>query len=153
MTSNIYLRRTIAGEFIVINKYLLDELISVGYWNNEIKNNIIYNKGSVQKLEIPKCLKDKYKIVWEMPMKYLIDLASDRGPYICQSQSMNLWMENPDYNKLTAMHLYSWKKGLKTGIYYLRTKAKATAQQFTIEPTKNNKINNDEEQECLMCNG
>jgi ribonucleoside-diphosphate reductase alpha subunit len=151
MTSNIYLRRTIAGEFIVINKYLLDELINIDYWNNEIKNNIIYNKGSVQNLDIPKYLKDKYKIVWEMPMKYLIDLAADRGPYICQSQSMNLWMENPEYNKLTAMHLYSWKKGLKTGIYYLRTKAKASAQQFTIEPTKNIKINNDEE--CTMCSG
>jgi ribonucleoside-diphosphate reductase alpha subunit len=161
-TSNIYLRRTIAGEFVVINKYLLKELTSIGLWNNDIKNNIIYNKGSVQEVpNLPKCIKEKYKIVWEMPMKRIIEYAADRGPYICQSQSMNLWMENPQYDKLTAMHFFAWKKGLKTGIYYLRTKAKAAAQQFTIEPPKNMKMNlntsknasqNDDEG-CLMCSG
>ena len=115
-----------AGEFVVINKHLLKELIAIDMWDNDIKNNIIYNKGSVQGVsQLPKCLKEKYKIVWEIPMKSVIDMAADRGPYICQSQSMNLWMESPDYKKLTAMHLYSWKKGLKTGMYYLRTKAKA----------------------------
>ena len=154
-TSNIYLRRTLAGEFVVINKHLLKELIAIDLWDTDIKNNIIYNKGSVQGIsQLPKCLKEKYKIVWEIPMKSIIDMAADRGPYICQSQSMNLWMENPDYKKLTAMHLYSWKKGLKTGMYYLRTKAKASAQQFTIEPTKNKKINEQEDdEECLMCSG
>ena len=154
-TSNIYLRRTLAGEFVVINKHLLKELIAIDLWNTDIKNNIIYNKGSVQGIsQLPKCLKEKYKIVWEIPMKSIIDMAADRGPYICQSQSMNLWMENPDYKKLTAMHLYSWKKGLKTGMYYLRTKAKASAQQFTIEPTKNKKVKEQEDdEECLMCSG
>ena len=154
-TSNIYLRRTLAGEFVIINKHLLKELIAIDLWDTDIKNNIIYNKGSVQGIsQLPKCLKEKYKIVWEIPMKSIIDMAADRGPYICQSQSMNLWMENPDYKKLTAMHLYSWKKGLKTGMYYLRTKAKASAQQFTIEPTKNKKVKEQEDdEECLMCSG
>ena len=154
-TSNIYLRRTIAGEFVVINKYLLRELIDLDMWNSDVKNNIILNKGSAQYIEnLPKCLKDKYKIVWEIPLRSVIDMAADRGPFICQSQSMNLWMENPQYDKLTAMHFYAWSKGLKTGMYYLRTKAKAAAQQFTIDPTKNKKIiQEDEEDGCLMCSG
>jgi ribonucleotide reductase alpha subunit len=136
-TSNLYSRRTLAGEFIVINKYLIKELIQLGYWNEEVKNNIILNKGSIQHLDfLSDHIRNKYKIVWEIPMKYLIDLAADRGAYICQSQSMNLWIEDPTYNVLTSMHFYSWKKGLKTGIYYLRRKAKHQAQQFTIEPTE-----------------
>ena len=98
---------------------------------------------------IPQHLKDKYKIVWEIPMKHLIDMSADRGAFICQSQSLNLWMKDPDYQRLTSMHFYSWKKGLKTGIYYLRTKAKAAPQQFTIEPDK--KPAEEEEEECLMC--
>ena len=150
-TSNIYVRRTIAGEFVVVNKYLLNELIELGLWTEEIKNKIIKNNGSVQDIDqIPKKLKEKYKIVWEIPMKHILDMCADRGAYICQSQSTNLWMKDPSYQKLTSMHFYSWKKGLKTGIYYLRTKAKAAPQQFTIEPDKKTEMG-EEEEECLMC--
>ncbi len=150
-TSNIYVRRTIAGEFVCINKFLLKELIEMGLWTDDIKNSIIRQNGSVQGVKgIPKALQDKYKIVWEIPMKHILEMAADRGAFICQSQSTNLWMKEPTYNKLTAMHFFAWKKGLKTGIYYLRTKAKAAPQQFTIEPDKNNNVEKDEE-ECLMC--
>ena len=135
ITSNLYSRRTIAGEFVVPNKYLMKELIELGLWDEETKNNIILNKGSIQQLtKIPEHIRNKYKIVWEIPMKHIIDMAADRGAFICQSQSLNLWMEDPVYNKLTSMHFYAWEKGLKTGIYYLRRKAKHQAQQFTIEP-------------------
>ena len=135
LTSNIYSRRTLAGEFVVVNKYLMKELINLGLWNEQIKNNIILNKGSVQQLTVlPEKIRNKYKIVWEIPMKHLIDMSAERGAFICQSQSLNLWMEDPVYNKLTSMHFYAWEKGLKTGIYYLRRKAKHQAQQFTIEP-------------------
>ena len=137
ITSNIYSRRTIAGEFIVVNKYLMRELIDAGVWSDEVKNNIISNKGSVQNLDgISQHLKDKYRIVWEMKMKDVIDMAADRGKYVCQSQSMNLWQEDPNYGSLTSMHFYAWNKGLKTGMYYLRRKAKHQAQQFTVDPTK-----------------
>jgi ribonucleoside-diphosphate reductase alpha chain len=151
LTSNLYSRRTLAGEFVVVNKYLMKELINLGLWNEKIKNNIIANKGSIQQLDmLTDHIRNKYKIVWEMPMKHVIDMAADRGAFICQSQSMNLWIEDPTYNTLTSMHFYSWKKGLKTGIYYLRRKAKHQAQQFTIEPEK--KSNNEEENEiCEMC--
>ena len=136
-TSNIYSRRTLAGEFVVINKYLMKELKEAGIWNVDMKNEIIEQKGSIQKINsIPQKIKNKYKIVWDMSMKRLIDMARDRGAYICQSQSMNLWVEDPNYKNLTSMHFYSWRAGLKTGIYYLRRKAKHQAQQFTIEPTK-----------------
>ena len=135
LTSNLYSRRTLAGEFVVINKYLMNELIDLGLWNEQIKNNIIANKGSVQQLTVlSEHMRNKYKIVWEIPMKHLIDMSADRGAFICQSQSLNLWMEEPVYSKLTSMHFYAWEKGLKTGIYYLRRKAKHQAQQFTIEP-------------------
>jgi ribonucleotide reductase alpha subunit len=148
LTSNLYSRRTLAGEFVVVNKYLMHELIGLGLWNEQIKNNIIANKGSIQQLtNVPEHLRNKYKIVWEMPMKHLIDMAADRGAFICQSQSLNLWIEDPTYNTLTSMHFYSWKKGLKTGIYYLRRKAKHQAQQFTIEPEL---IENSDEI-CEMC--
>ena len=150
-TSNIYVRRTIAGEFICINKYLLQDLIHLNLWNEEIKNDIIRDGGSVQNLSyIPKFIKEKYKIVWEIPMKHIIEMASDRGAYVCQSQSMNLWMKDPNYKKLTSMHFFSWKKGLKTGLYYLRTEAKAAPQQFTIEPANKN-LNKSYEEDCLMC--
>ena len=149
-TSNLYSRRTLAGEFVVVNKYLMKELIQLGHWNEQIKNNIIANKGSVQQLTmLPEHMRDKYKIVWEMPMKHLIDMAADRGAFICQSQSLNLWMEDPTYNSLTSMHFYSWKKGLKTGIYYLRRKAKHQAQQFTIEP--DSKEPEEKDEICEMC--
>jgi len=154
LTSNMYSRRTLAGEFVVANKYLMRELISLGLWNEKVKNNIIANKGSIQQLTIiPQEIRDKYKIVWEIPMKHLIDMAADRGAYICQSQSLNLWLEDPTYNTLTSMHFYSWKQGLKTGIYYLRRKAKHQAQQFTLEPEKMNNLGSGEEEHdiCDMC--
>ena len=150
-TSNLYSRRTLAGEFVVVNKYLMKELIQLGYWNEEIKNNIILNKGSVQQLTVlSEHIRNKYKTVWEIPMKHVIDMAADRGAFICQSQSLNLWVEDPTYNVLTSMHFYSWKKGLKTGIYYLRRKAKHQAQQFTIEP-KNVKPTEERDEICEMC--
>ena len=157
-TSNIYTRRTNAGDFTMINKHLLAELIGLGVWSEELKNNIILNKGSIQHLKnIPSAIRDKYKIVWEIPMKHMIDMAADRGAFICQSQSMNLWIEDPCYKTLTSMHFYSWGKGLKTGIYYLRRKAAHQPQQFTIEPEKNNKnVNNivaSEYEVCEMCSG
>jgi len=161
-TSNIYSRRTNAGEFVIVNKYLMKELMDLGLWNEELKDNIIVNKGSIQHIDfIPKHIRDKYKIVWEIPMKHVIDMAADRGAYICQSQSLNLWMEDPDYKALTSMHFYAWQAGLKTGMYYLRRKAKHQAQQFTIAPTNvangvSNANNNEkilEDEPCEMCSG
>jgi ribonucleotide reductase alpha subunit len=150
-TSNLYSRRTLAGEFVVVNKYLMKELINLGHWDEQIKNNIIANKGSIQQLTmLSEHIRNKYKIVWEIPMKHVIDMAADRGAYICQSQSLNLWVEDPTYNSLTSMHFYSWKKGLKTGIYYLRRKAKHQAQQFTIEPEQQEQVEEHDEI-CEMC--
>jgi len=152
-TSNIYSRRTLAGDFVIPNKHLMKDLNNLGLWNDEIKDNIIINKGSIQHIDsIPKHIKDKYKIVWEIPMRHIINMAADRGAFVCQSQSMNLWMEDPDYKSLTAMHFHSWKVGLKTGIYYLRRKAKHQPQQFTIDPTKNYS-NNEQDNTCEMCSG
>lgn len=159
ITSNIYSRRTLAGDFVMVNKYLVEDLLKLDMWNSTIKNNIIANKGSVQFIEgLTEKMKEKYKIVWEMSMKDLISMSRDRGAYICQSQSLNLWMEDPTPSALTNMHFYSWKVGLKTGIYYLRRKAKHQAQQFTIEPVKKDISNNKAEEEekedgCLMCSG
>lgn len=133
-TSNLYSRRTLAGDFIVVNNHLVRELIQLGLWSDAVKNDIIANRGSVQTLDIPADLKSKYKIVWEMPMRHLIDMSRDRGAYICQSQSLNLWLEDPNYKILTSMHFYAWEQGLKTGLYYLRRKPRHQAQQFTIEP-------------------
>ena len=136
-TSNIYIRRTLAGEFIVLNEHLVRDLISLGLWSNEIKDEIIKNEGSVQNIaQIPDNIKEVYKTVWEISQKNIINMAADRGAFICQSQSMNLFIAKPDFGKLSSMHFYSWKKGLKTGIYYLRTRPIAKAQQFTIEPDK-----------------
>jgi ribonucleotide reductase alpha subunit len=154
ITSNIYSRRTIAGEFIQVNRYLIDDLIGMGLWNDKVKNNIIANHGSIQQLDfIPQDVKDRYKTVWELPMRGLIDMAADRGAFICQSQSLNLWLEDPNYNTLTAMHFYAWQKGLKTGIYYLRRRGKHQAQQFTIEPEKEQHAvgGTYEEEICEMC--
>jgi len=155
ITSNIYSRRTIAGEFVLANKYLMNDLIKLELWNEKLKNNIVANKGSIQHLEvIPQEIRDKYKTVWEMPMRHLIDMAADRGAYICQSQSLNLWLEDPNYSNLTSMHFYSWSKGLKTGIYYLRRRARHHAQQFTIEPEKAqivNPVEDVEDEICEMC--
>jgi ribonucleotide reductase alpha subunit len=154
ITSNIYNRRTIAGEFILANKYLMKDLMDLNLWNEKIKNHIIANNGSIQNMEvIPIEIREKYKTVWEIPMKTLIDMAADRGAYICQSQSLNLWIEEPNYSTLTSMHFYSWSKGLKTGIYYLRRRARHQAQQFTIEPEKvqKNDLEDVEDEICEMC--
>ena len=134
ITSNIYVRRTLAGEFVMMNKYLVHELSSLGLWNEQVKNSIIEHHGSVQQLDISSHLKQKYKIVWEMPMKHIIDMAVDRGAFVCQSQSLNLWIKDPTYTILTSMYFYGWRKGLKTGVYYLRRKPKHHTTQFTIAP-------------------
>jgi ribonucleotide reductase alpha subunit len=149
ITSNIYSRRTMAGEFILANKYLMTELLGLGLWNEQVKNSIIANNGSIQQIDaIPPEIREKYKTVWELPMKQVIDMAADRGAYICQSQSLNLWIEDPNYNTLTSMHFYAWSKGLKTGIYYLRRRAKHQAQQFTIEPTR---AKEEDHEICELC--
>jgi len=133
-TSNIYSRRVLSGEFVVVNKYLLKDLLQLGLWNKGMKDKIIAANGSIQNIpEIPQEIKELYKTVWEMKQRNLIDMAADRGAFICQSQSLNLFMDNPSISKLTSMHFYGWKKGLKTGLYYLRTQAASQAVQFTIE--------------------
>ena len=135
-TSNIYLRRTLAGEFVVVNKHLIKDLIRLGIWNNHLKDKIIYHNGSVQNInEIPNDIKNLYKTAWELKQKVIIDQAADRGQYICQSQSMNLFVSRPTIKLLSSMHFYSWSKGLKTGIYYLRTQPAAQPIQFSISPT------------------
>ena len=152
ITSNIYTRRTLAGEFIMVNRYLISDLITLGMWNERVKTNIIANQGSVQYIDgLPDALKLKYKTVWEMPMRHIIDMAADRGAFICQSQSMNLWVEEPNYNILTSMLFYAWNKGLKTGVYYLRRKAKHQAQQFTVEPDKGGAGVAEEDDICEFC--
>ena len=144
ITSNIYKRKTLAGEFIMVNKYLVKDLKKLNLWNSKMKESIIINEGSIQNIStIPNAIKMIYKTVWEIKQKNVIDQAADRGIYICQSQSMNLFIDNPIYSKLTTMHFYAWKKGLKTGMYYLRTKPKATTQQFTIDPNKTTIDNTD----------
>ena len=151
ITSNIYTRRTLAGEFIMVNKYLIRDLIGLGLWNERVKTNIIANQGSVQYIDgLSDAMKLKYKTVWEMPMRHIIDMAADRGAFICQSQSMNLWVEEPNYNILTSMLFYAWNKGLKTGVYYLRRKAKHQPQQFTVEPEKAGVVE-DEDDICEFC--
>ena len=134
-TNNVYSRNTLAGAFMVVNRYLVEELMKLKIYNKGMKDKIIAMDGSIQEItEIPKNIRDRYKTVWELSMKTLIDMAADRGPYICQSQSMNLWKSGPTYQILGNMHMYAWKKGLKTGMYYLRSRAKHQAQKFTIEP-------------------
>ena len=128
------------------------DLLALDMWNENLKNNIIANNGSIQHMEnIPLEIREKYKTVWEIPMRHLIDMSADRGAYICQSQSLNLWLEDPNYNTLTSMHFYGWSKGLKTGIYYLRRRPKHQAQQFTIEPQKATQNNGISEEVCEMC--
>ena len=144
-TSNIYSRGTLAGQFLVINKYLQDDLIRLNLWDSKMKDSIILDNGSIANIKVlPKIIRNTYKIAWDLSMKSLIDQAADRGAYVCQSQSLNLWIKNPDVSKLSSMHFYSWKKGLKTGIYYLRRRAVTQAQTFSIEVQ-------DKEEECLMC--
>jgi len=139
-TTNIYLRRTLAGEFVVVNKHLVDDLKKIGLWSKEMKDLMVKAGGSIQNIvDIPDDIKMLYRTVWEIKMKDVIDMAADRGRFIDQSQSMNLFMESPTMSKLSSMHMYAWKKGLKTGMYYLRSKAKARPIQFSLEP------------ECVMC--
>ena len=161
-TTNIYLRRTLAGEFVMINKHLVKDLQKLGMWTPEIKNEIVRAGGSVQQLTIPEELKAVYRTVWEIPQKSIIDMAADRGAYIDQSQSLNIFMENPSLAKLSSMHMYGWKKGLKTGMYYLRTRAKAKAQQVTVPVAPKEPVYTEEQilacsrenpEGCLMCSG
>jgi ribonucleoside-diphosphate reductase alpha chain len=134
-TSNLYTRRTLAGEYIVVNKYLLKELIDAGLWNEDLKQMLMARNGSVQGIDaIPQDIQIRYRTAWELKQRTLIDLAAARGAFICQSQSLNLFVADPSYAKLTSMHFYAWKKGLKTGCYYLRTKAAVMAQKFTVDP-------------------
>lgn len=137
-TSNIYVRRVLSGEFAVVNKHLFKDLIKLGLWNESMKNKLIIANGSVQDIpEIPQHIKDLYKTVWEIKQKVIIDMAAARGAYICQSQSLNIHIQEPNFGKLTSMHFYAWKKGLKTGMYYLRTKAAADAIKFTVDNSEN----------------
>jgi ribonucleoside-diphosphate reductase alpha chain len=136
-TSNIYTRRVLSGEFVVVNKHLMKDLVRLGMWNDTIKNQLIQANGSVQNIpSLPQNIKDLYKTVWEISQKTIIDMAADRGAYICQSQSLNIHLQDPNFGKLTSMHFYAWKKGLKTGMYYLRTKAAADAIKFTVDKSQ-----------------
>ncbi len=135
-TSNIYTRRVLSGEFIVVNKHLLEDLVKRGLWNEELKQQLMRNNGSVQDLDIPQDLKELYKTVWELSMKDIIDMSRHRGYFIDQSQSLNLFMQDANYAKLTSMHFYAWQSGLKTGMYYLRTKAAVDAIKFTLNNDK-----------------
>jgi ribonucleoside-diphosphate reductase alpha subunit len=134
-TTNIYLRRTLAGEFVVVNRHLVDDLKNIGLWSKDMKDIMVKAGGSIQNIaDIPDDIKKLYRTVWEIKMKDIIDMAADRGRFIDQSQSMNLFMESPTMSKLSSMHMYAWKQGLKTGMYYLRSKAKARPIQFSLEP-------------------
>ena len=133
-TSNIYTRRVLSGEFPIVNKHLLKDLVKRNLWNDGMKNQIIAANGSVQNIdEIPDDIKEIYKTVWEIKQRAVIDMAADRGAFICQSQSLNLFIQDANYAKLTSMHFYAWKKGLKTGMYYLRTKSAVDAIKFTVD--------------------
>ena len=148
-TSNLYARRVLAGDFMVINKYLVNDLTKLGLWTSDIRTQIISDNGSIQNIsEIPADIRELYKTAWEIPQKTLINMARDRAPFVCQSQSLNLFLAEPTYAKISSMHVYAWKQGLKTGCYYLRTKAVSSAQKFTIEPTKKPSV---VESDCLMC--
>ncbi|TDE11769.1 ribonucleoside-diphosphate reductase subunit alpha [Dyadobacter psychrotolerans] len=132
-TSNIYVRRVLSGEFVVVNKFLLKDLVKLGLWNEEMKNNLVRASGSIQPIPgIPQHIKDLYKTAWEIKQRSLLDMSADRGAFICQSQSLNIFMEEANFGKLTSMHFYAWKKGLKTGMYYLRTRAASDPVQFTL---------------------
>lgn len=157
-TSNMYTRRVLAGEFTIVNKYLMKDLIGMGMWTPEVRNKIISDRGSVQHVkQIPQEIKDLYKTVWEIKQKIVLDMAADRGAYICQSQSLNVHIAEPSISKLTSMHFYAWKKGLKTGMYYLRSRPKADAIQFTVdqsglkEAQSTAQTGEEPEEECLSC--
>jgi len=154
-TNNIFQRKTLSGEFIVINKYLIRDLINKGLWNKDMKNTIILHEGSIQNIpEIDQEMKDLYKTSWEIKQRVVIDMSADRGKYICQTQSLNIFMEDPDFQKLSSMHFYGHSKGLKTGSYYLRTRPKAKTQQFTIDPDfakKKMRCAEENGDSCVLC--
>jgi ribonucleoside-diphosphate reductase alpha chain len=156
-TSNIYTRRVLSGEFIIVNRHLLKDLVRSGLWNRDMRHKIMAANGSIQNItEIPQDIKDLYKTAWEISQKAIIELAADRGAYICQSQSLNIFMENANFGKLTSMHFYGWEKGLKTGMYYLRTKAATDAIKFTVdqvisEETTESESLSLEEQAAIAC--
>jgi ribonucleoside-diphosphate reductase alpha chain/ribonucleoside-diphosphate reductase subunit M1 len=157
-TTNIYLRRTLAGEFVMINKHLVRDLQKLGLWSKQLKDGIIAANGSVQHIEgLPDQLKAVYRTAWEIPQKSILDMAADRGAYIDQSQSLNIFMENPTMAKLSSMHMYGWKKGLKTGMYYLRTRAKAQPIKFTLDPAAvaaaTLACSRENPEACMMCSG
>jgi len=132
-TSNIYSRRTLSGEYVIINRHLLNDLIKLGLWDDDMKQKLMAANGSIQDFDLPQEIKDLYKTVWEISQKNIIDQSADRGAYICQSQSLNLFIENPNFGKLSSMHFYAWKAGLKTGMYYLRSKAAVDPIKFTLD--------------------
>ena len=154
-TNNIFQRKTLSGEFIVINKYLINDLIRKGLWSKELKDTIILHEGSVQNIqEIDDETKAIYKTAWEIKQRHIIDMSADRGQYICQTQSLNIFMEEPDFQKLSSMHFYGHSKGLKTGSYYLRTRPKAKTQQFTIDPEfakKKRRCAEENADSCVLC--
>jgi ribonucleoside-diphosphate reductase alpha chain len=141
-TSNVYSRGVLSGEFAIVNKHLLNELVRLDLWNDEMKNRIMAANGSVQQIdEIPEEIREVFKTAWEIKQKSILDMAADRGAFICQSQSMNVFMAEPTFSKLSSMHFYAWKKGLKTGMYYLRTKPAVNAIQFTVDTQAAQKSN------------
>jgi ribonucleotide reductase alpha subunit len=162
-TNNIYTRRTLAGEFVVMNKFLMKDLEKMELWNEMMKQQIIARNGSIQGIDqIPEFIQKLYKTSWEIKQKTLIDMAVTRGAFVCQSQSLNLFVGEPNYAKLTSMHFYGWKKGLKTGMYYLRTRAPVMAQKFTVDPElqkaaakseqiRLSQLKDNSNEECLMC--
>ena len=152
ITSNLYARRTLAGEFTVINPYLIRDLISLDIWNEDTKNRLQYDRGSVQNIKgLPKFLKDVYRTAYELPQKSIITMSAERGPFVCQSQSMNLFFDKPDFKKLTAAHFAGWKLGLKTGSYYIRSQPAITSQRFGMDITKEKQMKEEDEKECLSC--
>ena len=160
-TSNIYARRTLSGEYIIINKYLIKDLLKLGIWNEDLKNKIIAKNGSIQGLDLPVAIQNLYQTAWEIPQKTLINMSAARGAFICQSQSLNLFVNDPTHKVLSSMHFYAWKKGLKTGQYYLRTKSAVMAQKFTVDPELQKEAEKSEaerqlkggevEEGCTMC--
>ena len=157
-TSNIYKRQTLSGEFLLVNRHLVKELSKRGLWGKEMRDNIVLENGSVQNIpDFPEDLKETYKTVWETSQKTVIDMAADRAPFIDQTQSMNLWLSSPTFGKVNSMHMYAWKKGLKTGMYYLRSRSAVDAVKVTVSSEKQAKdqflkaSQNNEPEDCLTC--
>jgi ribonucleoside-diphosphate reductase alpha chain len=151
-TSNLYVRRVLSGEFVIINRHLVNDLVNLGLWDEDLKNEIVRNYGSVQSIpSVPDNIKRRYRTVWEMSMKPIIDMAADRGAYICQSQSMNLFIADPTVGKVNSMHFYAWESGLKTGMYYLRSKPAAMAKSITIESKAENNEPEPTPEEIIAC--